>query len=129
LNVARRSGVLIYTIGIGNPQRHGPRGGTGFSIGPFGVIVGGGDERVDSRTLRIISEESGGKHFLLNTGDVVGSRAVLDKATQTISHELRFQYSLGYASTGQGKRDYRSIRVETLRDDVIVRAQKGYASD
>lgn len=127
LSVARRSGVLLYTIGIGNPQGLS-YGGGGLSVGPFSVIVGGADDRVDSRTLQALSEETGGKHFLLNTRDVVGNSAVLDAATQTISRELRLQYSLGYASS-RGGSGYRGVRVETPRHDLVVRAQRGYAAD
>ncbi len=125
--VSQRAGVLIYTIGIGNPHHRYATGGGGFAIGPFGVVVGGHDERVDSRTLRRLSDETGGRHFLLNTRDVVNSRTVLDTATQTISRELRFQYSLGYASSGGGNQ-YRSVRVESTRPDVVIRTQKGYAA-
>lgn len=128
LDVARQSGVLIYTIGIGSSNQRSSPVNTGLSIGPFAVIIGGGDERVDSRTLQEISGESGAKHFMLSTADVVGSAAVLDTATETISNELRQQYSLGYASTSDGNR-YRRLRVETRRDDLIVRAQKGYAAE
>ena len=128
--VSQRAGVLIYTIGIGNPHHRYATGGSGFAIGPFGIplggVVGGQDERVDSRTLRRLSDETGGRHFLLNTRDVVNSRTVLDTATQTISHELRFQYSLGYASSGGGSQ-YRSVRVESTRPDVVIRTQKGFA--
>ena len=124
--VSRRAGVLIYTIGIGNPHHRLTPGGSGLTIGPFGVVVGGHDERVDSRTLRRLSDETGGRHFLLNTRDVVNSRTVLDTATQTISRELRFQYSLGYVSSGSGNQ-YRSVRVESTRPDVVIRTQKGYA--
>ncbi len=125
--VSQRAGVLIYTIGIGNPHHRLTPGGSGFAIGPFGVVVGGGrDDRVDSRTLRRLSDETGGRHFLLNTRDVLSSRTVLDTATQTISRELRFQYSLGYMSSGSGNQ-YRSVRVESTRPDVVVRTQKGYA--
>lgn len=128
LDVARQSGVLIYTIGIGSTNQRSSPVTTGLSIGPFAVVIGGGDERVDSRTLREISGETGAKHFMLNTADVVGSAAVLDTATQTISNELRQQYSLGYAATSDGNR-YRRLRVETRRDDLVVRAQKGYATE
>lgn len=127
LNVARRSGVLLYTIGIGNPQGLS-YGGSAVSVGPFSVIVGGADDRVDSQTLQALSDETGGKHFLLNTRDVVGSSAILDTATQTISRELRLQYSLGYASS-RGGRGYRSVRVETPHHNLVVRAQRGYAAD
>ncbi|MCS6924503.1 MAG: VWA domain-containing protein [Candidatus Binatia bacterium] len=128
LEVARRSGVLIYTIGIGNPQGF-PTVGSGVTIGgPFGAILlgGGADDRVDTRTLQTISDETGAKHFLLNTRDVVGSQAVLETAIQTISRELRLQYSLGYASSSS-KDGYRSIRVETPHHNLVVRAQRGYA--
>ena len=128
--VSQRAGVLIYTIGIGNPHHRYASGGSGLTIGPLGIplgfVVGGQDERVDSRTLQRLSAETGGRHFLLNTRDVVNSRTVLDTATQTISHELRFQYSLGYASSGGGSQ-YRSVRVESTRPDVVIRTQKGFA--
>ena len=127
LGVARGSGVLIYTIGIGNPQGFAGGGNVGITIGPFAVVGGGmGDERVDAETLREISDETGGKHFLLNTADVIGSRATLAQATQTILQEMRSQYSIGYASRG-GESGYRQVRVESRRDDVVVRTQKGYA--
>ena len=128
INVSRRSGVLIYTIGIGNPYHRYAQSGGGFTIGPFGVVVGGRDDRVDSKTLQRMSDETGGRHFLLNTRDVVSSQAVLDTATQTISRELRSQYSIGYASSGGGSQ-YRSVRVESTRPDVVVRTQKGYAAE
>jgi Ca-activated chloride channel family protein len=130
LEVARRSGVLIYTIGIGNPQGF-HAGGGGVTIGgPFGaVLLGTGvDDRVDTRTLQTISDETGAQHFLLNTRDVVGSSAVLETAIQTISRELRLQYSLGYTSSSGGD-GYRSIRVETPHHNLVVRAQRGYAVD
>jgi len=97
------------------------RGGTR----PFAAGRGSGaDETVDARTLQELSDESGGRHFLLNTADVVGSTSVLDEATQAISEELRRQYSLGYLSPLKGD-VYRSIRVETRRDGLVVRARKG----
>jgi VWFA-related protein len=130
VHIAKRSGVLIYTIGIGNPQGGVGGGGPSIVIGPFGAVmggIGGDDERVDSRTLRQISDETGGEHFLLNTRDVVGSGAVLDTAVQTISRELRQQYTLGYTSSLPADQ-YRRVRVETKRNDLVVRAQKGYAA-
>ncbi|MGE0820636.1 MAG: VWA domain-containing protein [Candidatus Binatia bacterium] len=131
INAAKRSGVLIYTIGIGDPQGGiSSGGGASVAIGPFSVIIGGGggSDEVDSRTLRQISDETGGEHFLLNPADVMGSTAVLDVAVQTISRELRQQYTLGYSSSLPADR-YRSVRVETRRDDVIIRTQKGYAAE
>ena len=130
VHIAKRAGVLIYTIGIGNPQGRGGGGGPAIVIGPFGAVmggIGGGDDRVDSRTLQQISEETGGEHFLLNTRDVMGSGAVLDTAVQTISRELRQQYTLGYTSPLPADQ-YRRVQVETKRSDLVVRSQKGYAA-
>lgn len=134
LNAVRRSGVLLYAIGIGNPNGGIGSGGVAITIGPFVLGGGGGggfNEEVDSRTLQEASDQTGGKLFVLNTTDVVGSAAVLDTAIRTISQELRSQYSLGYTSS-QGGHRYRGVRVETRRDDadnLIVRAQKGYAAE
>ncbi|MBI3300568.1 MAG: VWA domain-containing protein [Deltaproteobacteria bacterium] len=134
VTAARRSGVLIYAIGIGNPSGGFGAGGARITIGPFILGGGGGgmfDEQIDDRTLHEISDQAGGKLFVLSTADVVGNASVLDTATQTISHELRQQYSLGYTSSRGGTR-YRSVRVETRRadaDNLVVRAQKGYAAE
>lgn len=145
----RRSGVVVYTIGVGNPEgglravgggRMGPspffmphrRGGPamgsfrgGPMMGPpMGSPTAVVDETVDSRTLQTLSEETGGRNFLLNTADVIGNMAVLDEATQAISVELRQQYSLGYLSPLKGDL-YRGVRVETRRGGLVVRTRKG----
>lgn len=135
----RSTNVLVYTIGIGNPNslpiQHlrrpmmpvGPMGMGGL-MGPRGPmplppgqVV---DETVDSRTLETLSEETGAKHFLLNTADVVGNGAVLEAAATTIVSELRQQYSLGYRSALKGD-VHREVRIETRRSGVVVRTQKG----
>jgi Ca-activated chloride channel homolog len=131
ISIAKRSGVLLYTIGIGNPDGGFGGGGPSITIGPFGAImggIGGGDERVDSRVLRQLSDETGAKNFLLNTRDVVGSGALLDTAVETISRELRQQYTLGYSSPLPADQ-YRSVQVETKDRDLVVRAQKGYSGE
>lgn len=121
LDTARRSGVLIYTIGIGNPHSYlGDR--RRIMIGRYTMLPNQGVERVDVKTLQQISTQTGGKHFLLNTADVRGIRATLAQATQTISQELRSQYSIGYA--GQEDGEYHRVRVETHRDDVVVHTQQ-----
>ena len=50
---ARRMGVLIYSIGIGDPNS----GGVGIAIGPF--MFGGDMDHVDTQTLTELSNESG----------------------------------------------------------------------
>lgn len=125
LTAIRNSGILVYTIGIGNLDR----GSRGMGLGPrMGLVMGGGgraaEEAVDVRLLQALSDETGAKHFLLNTADVLGSGAVLDSATQTIAQELRQQYSVGYHSPLKGDL-YRNVRVETRREKLVVRTQKG----
>jgi Ca-activated chloride channel family protein len=134
LDAIRRSGVLVYTIGVGDPAAGSRAIGMTPSMSPYMVRRGMGpfvtgprsgvDEAVDSRTLQELSDETGGKNFLLNTVDVVGSGMVLDNATQAISDELRQQYSLGYKSPLKGD-VYRSVRVEVRRDGLVVRTHKG----
>lgn len=121
LDAARRSGVLIYTIGIGNPHSYlGDR--RRIMIGRFAMLPNQGVERVDVKALRQISTQTGGKHFLLNTADDHGLRDMLAQATRTISQELHAQYSIGYAVREAG--GTHRVRVETDRDDVVVRAQQ-----
>jgi Ca-activated chloride channel family protein len=133
VNAARRSGVLVYAIGIGNPNGGFGMGGARITIGPFIIGGGGGgfDEQIDTRTLEEASDATGGKLFVLNTADVVRNASVLENATETISRELRSQYSLGYTSSLRGGH-YHSVRVETRRagaENLAVRTQKGYATD
>jgi hypothetical protein len=108
-------------------------GGARITIGPFILGGGGGgfDEQIDTHTLQEASDATGGKLFVLNTAEVVRNAGVLENATETISRELRSQYSLGYTSSPRGER-YHSVHVETRRADgenLAVRTQKGYAKD
>ncbi len=159
----RRSGVPIYTVGIGNPSQgsyaqgmgsHGqpfPGGGQfpgsglpglgipGLSIPGLGLPGGGGGRRggvgmrgprrasnegVNVKVLQEFSAETGGRHFLLNTNDVIGNDEVLDRAIQAISEELRQQYTVGYKSSLKGD-VYRNVHIELRRPGLSARAQKG----
>jgi len=156
VDAVQHSGVLVYTIGIGNPaqrqrppwmgpsQRPFPGAGVHFPGGhwpglgmPGGGFPGMGlppplmgrhsrisDDTVDVRILQTFSDETGGRSFLLNTADVLGNEAVLDQAIQTISDELRQQYTVGYNSPLRGD-VYRGVKVEMRRPDLSARAQKG----
>ena len=135
IDVIRRSGVVVYTIGVGNstrmPHAGGVRmGGSPFPGGRMGrpffapPLMSGVDDTVEVQTLQAVSEETGGSFFLLNTADVIGNMAVLDEATQAISNELQQQYSVGYLSPLKGD-VYRSVRVEVRRGGARVRTHKG----
>jgi Ca-activated chloride channel family protein len=116
---ARRQGVLVYSIGIGDPNVTLP----GFGI-MFGLpLAGGADDRVDARTLQILSTETGAKTFIIRE---VGDGELLRQATQSISEELREQYTVGFTSPYPSRGGYRSLRVEVpSRPDLTVRVRKG----
>ena len=72
------------------------------------------------QVLQTFSNESGGKHFLLNTTDVLGNQAVLDLAVQEIADELRQQYTMGYKSALKGD-VHRRVRIEPPHPGLSVR--------
>jgi len=82
----------------------------------------GADTSVDMRTLRDITDDSGGRT------ELVRSARDLDPATADIADELSRQYYLGY--TGAASRDGRwhVIRVETTDGRLRVRARRGYVA-
>lgn len=111
--------------GIGFPGGLGGGWGMPMSPGLGGRGIGGGpDEGVDVHVLQTVSEETGGRNFLLNTTEVVGNEAVLDEAVQSISDELRQQYTVGYSSPLKGN-VYRNVHVEVRRPGLLARTQKG----
>jgi Ca-activated chloride channel homolog len=117
---ARRQGVLVYSIGIGDPNVSMP--GLGVMFGPF-LLGGSSDDRVDARTLQILSSETGAKTYIVRE---VGDGELLSRATKAISEELREQYTLGFTSPEPGRGGYRSLRVEVpSHPDLNVRMRKG----
>jgi Ca-activated chloride channel family protein len=128
IDAARRAGVLIYSIGITDQNN----GFGSIQIGP--VILGGGgsgEAERGNRVLREATEQTGGKLFTMRERDVLDNDSVLDAAVQTISRELRSQYTVGYTPTRSGPQ-YRKVRAAVKRADadrLTVRSQKGYASD
>lgn len=140
---ARSANILVYTIGLGDLSQRtrrrpmpmmGGMGGIG-GMGGMGPMGGMGGPfmpsrgrpnlgAVDVRLLQTLSDATGARHFFLSTKDVLSSQDVLEYATQTIAHELRQQYSLGYLSPLKGD-VYRDVRIETRRRGLIVRTHKG----
>ena len=116
---ARRMGVLVYAIGIGDANT--ANSSPAFSIGPF--AIGDDSNEVDASTLQMLSSESGGKLFLMHE---VGDGAALRAACEQISHELRQQYTIGFVAPDASRGGYRNLHVEVpTRPDVIVRTRKG----
>ncbi len=84
------------------------------------TIRRGGDDRVNVKALREITDDSGGRTEIVRTG------RDLDPATANIADELSRQYYLGYASTTEKDGRWHSIRVETRDTSLRVRARRGY---
>ena len=117
---ARRQGVLVYSIGIGDPNISS---GLAIAFGP--IMFGGGDdlEKVDAKTLQILSNETGAKTFIVRE---VGDGDTLRRATESISNELRQQYTVGFTSPNPESGGYRSLKVEVpARSDLVVRVRRG----
>ncbi|HVA39425.1 MAG TPA: VWA domain-containing protein [Candidatus Binataceae bacterium] len=116
---ARRMGVLIYSIGIGNPSP--TRTGLGFGIGP--LMFGGNRDHVDAAMLRALSTESGARTYLLGE---VGDGELLRQDCTAISNELREQYTAGFVVPDPSMPGYRSLRVDIPgRPELTVRTRKG----
>jgi Ca-activated chloride channel homolog len=114
---ARRMGVLIYSIGIGNPNSSG----VGIAIGPF--MFGGDMDRVDTQTLTELSTETGARTFLVRE---VGDGAALRADCAAISNELREQYTAGFVAPDPSRTGYRSLRVDVPdKPGLTVRVRKG----
>jgi VWFA-related protein len=81
VQAAKSSGVLVYSIGIGNPNSPA---GMSIATGPF-VIGGDDEERVDAVTLSRLASANGGKSYIIQK---VGDGAELKKACDEISEDL-----------------------------------------
>jgi Ca-activated chloride channel family protein len=118
---ARRMGVLVYSIGIGDPNGSGS--GLGISIGPFALGGGGEDERVDSETLHTLSTETGARTYIIRQA---GDGEALRRACENISLELREQYTIGFLAPDPTAGGYRSLRVDVPgKSGADVRVRKG----
>jgi Ca-activated chloride channel family protein len=118
---ARRLGVLVYSIGIGDPNASGM--GLGIAIGPFMLGGGGEEEKVDAKTLETLSGETGAKTFIIAR---VGDGEALRNACQQITLELREQYTVGFVAPDPDAGGYRSLRVEVPEHpEMEVRVRKG----
>jgi Ca-activated chloride channel family protein len=114
---ARRMGVLIYSIGIGDPNSSK----IGFGVGS--LLFGGNRDHVDAGMLRELSTESGARTFLLGE---VGDGEALRQDCMAISNELREQYTAGFVVPDPTMPGYRSLRVDVPgRPELTVRARRG----
>ena len=118
---ARRMGVLIYSIGIGDPSASK----IGFGIGS--LLFGGDRDHVDAQMLRELSTETGARTYLLGE---VGDGEALRQDCIAISNELREQYTAGFVVPDPSMSGYRSLRVDIPgKPELTVRTRKGVTVD
>jgi Ca-activated chloride channel homolog len=115
---ARRMGVLVYSIGIGDPNAANL---PGIALGP--LIFGGDVDQVDARTLNMLSTETGAKTYIVRE---VGDGEALRNACETISRELREQYTVGFVAPDASRGGYRSVHVDLpSHPEDTLRVRKG----
>ena len=103
LEMAQKSDVSIFAISTN-------------SSGFFGITAPKAD-----KVLKRLSEDTGGRAFFPFKAED------LSESFQDISAELRSQYSMAYRSSNPARDgSFRSIRIETDRKNLRVKARKGY---
>jgi Ca-activated chloride channel family protein len=113
---ARRRGVLVYSLGLGNPDSSG----VSMRIGPFVVDD---DEHVDAETLHTLSTETGAKTYIVRSARDGES---MRRACENISLELREQYTVGFLAPDPGAGGYRGLKVDVPgQPGAEVRVRKG----
>jgi Ca-activated chloride channel homolog len=116
--MSQRAGVIIYSISTSTDWVT-----TEDEKDPAKRISRKYEKGEGDRVLEQLAVETGGRVFFPYKVDDLG-QSFLD-----IGDELRHQYALAYSPAGRspdGK--YHTIRIQTDRKDVIVRARKGYFS-
>jgi hypothetical protein len=125
----------------GFPGGHGgwPGGGGGWpggggrgGWGSRGHSHGNGPESFDAKPLTELADDTGAtaqivkgfEHYTPGSDEPEGSER-LKGAVESIATILRYRYLLGYEPP-TSKREWRTIRVEVDRPDVVARARKGY---
>ena len=99
VEVARRSGVAIFAIGLGKAAQ----------------------ERGSRRTLTTLSEETGGRAFFIDSVDE------LDRIYAEIDQDLRTRYLMVYQSTSdKAENEFRAVKVKVKRRGADVRTMSGY---
>ncbi len=103
LEFARRTGVSIYTIGLG-------------------LTTQDADVRLK---LEKLAEETGGRHFFIEKAKE------LDSVYEEVESDLRSQYLLSYESSqggaaSPGKDKFRTIEVKMAKPGLTVKTPRGY---
>lgn len=115
---ARRMGVLVYSIGIGDPNP----APVSIQLGPFS-LGGSPYDQVDAATLHTLSTETGAKTYILKE---VGDGEAIRADCEAISNELQSQYTVGFTAPDAAAGGYRNLRVNVpSHPEDSVRVRKG----
>ncbi len=117
---ARQRAVLIYSIGIGDPNLDS---GVGVTIGP--LMFSGLLNRVDTKTLTALSTDSGARTFLVR--EPIDDK-LLRQYCEAIASELREQYTVGFVvpDPDPDRVSYRRLRVSVpSKPELLVRVRGG----
>src|SRR5579864_4346879 len=118
VEMSQRAGVIIYSISTSTDWVSAED-----EKNPTKRISRKYEKEEGDKVLEQLAVETGGRAFFPYKVDDLG-QSLLD-----IGDELRHQYALAYSPAGRspdGK--YHTIRIQTDRKDVVVRARKGYYS-
>ncbi len=114
IEVARRVDIPIYTIGYKIPldEQFLKKYKRSKRLTASGI----------AESLERFSETTGGKAFFVNKA------LDLKNALRLIKQELSHQYILGYTSYSGSDKEYRKIKVVTVKKSYRVRTREGYYS-
>ena len=122
VQAAKIGAVLVYSIGIGNPNAPA---GQSVAVGPF--VLGGDDmEHVDTATLSRLASANGSKSYIIQE---VGDGAALKKACDEIANDLQDHrsYTIGFIAHTPANYAPTTMSIDLLvagHGDYLVRAPK-----
>jgi Ca-activated chloride channel family protein len=117
---AGRKAIVILSDGIDTTSKY-DMGKAMIAAQKSDAVIYSISNSGSPRTLRVMSEETGGAFFKINrAGDY-------EKIFDQIALELRTQYSLAYQSSNPARDGkFRQIKIVPKNANLLVRARKGY---
>lgn len=110
-DAAHRADTLIYSIRYYDSNAYSD---------PFGGGMGRDEGSVGTKTLKMLSQETGGRMF------EVTKKLTLKEIYERIQEELRNQYNIGYTSSDVGSTAFRHIKLRTKDGELEVITRAGY---
>ena len=119
---ARKDGVPLYAVGIGDPNAKGQRE---VAIGPY--VMGMDDSnRVDAKSLKDLAESAGGRSFIVPATGQDGGKGFKD-AIIAIANSIAQGYAIGATISADVTLSNINVTIAN-RPDAVVRARPIAAS-